>query len=73
VLAQHNLGMLLHEGRGIGRNPQEAYYWIKVAALQGDEQSQQALPSLAAALTAAQRSDADEQAAAWMEKVKKIQ
>ena len=73
VLAQHNLGMLLHEGRGIERNPQEAYYWVKVAALQGDEQSQQALPSLAAALTAAQRSDADEQAAAWMEKVKKIQ
>ena len=71
--AQYNLGLLLHEGRGVERNPQEAYYWVKVAALQGDERALQGIAPLAAALSDTQKKDTDAQAAAWMEQVKKLQ
>ena len=73
VQAQYNLGLLLHEGRGVERNPQEAYYWVKVAALQGDERALQNLAGLTTGLSEAQKSQADAQAAAWMEQVKKLQ
>lgn len=71
VQAQYNLGLMLHEGRGIERNRQEAYYWIKVAALQGDERAAQNIARLSADLAEAQKQDADRQAAAWMEKIRK--
>ena len=73
VQAQYNLGLLLHEGRGVARNPQEAYYWIKVAALQGDERALQSLSGITAGLSEAQKNQADSQAAAWMEQVRKLQ
>ena len=73
VQAQYNLGLLLHEGKGVARDPQEAYYWIKVAALQGDERALQNLAGITADLSEAQKNQADTQAAAWMEQVKKMQ
>ncbi len=73
VQAQYNLGLLLHEGRGVARNPQEAYYWVKVAALQGDERALQNLAGVAAGLPETQKNQADAQAAAWMEQVKRLQ
>ncbi len=72
VQAQYNLGLLLSEGKGIARDPREAYYWIKVAALQGDERALQGLGPLAAALSDSQKAEADAQAAAWMDKVRKL-
>lgn len=71
VQAQYNLGWLLHEGKGVAQQPQEAYYWIKVAALQGDERAAQQLANLARALSAAQKSEADRQAEAWMRQLQK--
>jgi uncharacterized protein len=71
VLAQYNLGLLLHEGRGVAHHPQEAYYWVKVAALQGDDRAQQNLAALAAALSDAQRREADRQAGEWMKSLQR--
>jgi len=71
VQAQYNLGLLLHEGKGVERNPQEAYFWIKVAALQGDERAAQNIARLAADLSDTQRQDADQKAVAWMVKLRK--
>ncbi|MGV3627084.1 MAG: tetratricopeptide repeat protein [Betaproteobacteria bacterium] len=71
VQAQYNLGLLLHEGKGVARQPQEAYYWIKVAALQGDDRAEQSLAPLGAALSEAQRRDADRQAGEWMKSLQK--
>lgn len=72
VQAQYNLGLLLHEGKGVKRDPQQAYYWVKVAALQGDELAQQNLARMAAGLPDRQKNAAEEQAQAWMEKVRKL-
>ncbi len=73
VQAQYNLGLLLHEGKGVERDAQEAYYWVKVAALQGDERALQNLAGVAAGLSETEKSEGDAQAAAWMERVKKMQ
>jgi len=72
VQAQYNYGLLLHEGKGVKRDPQQAYYWIKVAALQGDDHALQNVTKLAAGLSEDQKKDANEQAEAWMEKVRKL-
>lgn len=66
VLAQYNLGLLLREGRGVERHPQDAYYWVKVAALQGDDRAQQSLAAFATPLSGAQQREADRRAEAWM-------
>jgi len=72
VQAQYNLGLLLYEGKGVKRDPREAYYWVKVAALQGDEHALKNLPRLAEGLASSQKQEADEEAEAWMEKVRKL-
>ena len=73
VQAQHNLGMLYHEGKGVAKDPRQAYYWVRVAALQGDEVAAGALPKLREGMSAAQISDAEEQAAEWMRQARKVQ
>ena len=72
VQAQHNLGMLYHDGKGVPKDARFAYYWVRVAALQGDEVAVEALPKLREGMTSAQISDAESQAAEWMSKVKKL-
>lgn len=72
VQAQYNLGLLLHEGKGVKRDPQQAYYWVRVAALQGDDHALRNAAKLAAGLSESQKKEADEQAEAWMEKVRKL-
>lgn len=72
VQAQYNLGLLLFEGKGVKRDQREAYYWVRVAALQGDDHAQQTLAKVAAGLADSQKQDADEQAEAWMEKVRRL-
>lgn len=72
VQAQYNLGLLLHEGKGVKRDPQQAYYWVRVAALQGDDHALRNTARLAAGLSESQKKEAEEQAGAWMEKVRKL-
>lgn len=72
VQAQYNLGLLFHEGKGVKRDPQQAYYWVRVAALQGDDHALKNLSKLTDGLTKSQKKDAEEQAEAWMEKVRKL-
>ena len=70
--AQHNLGMMYHEGKGVPKDVRQAYYWVRVAALQGDGVAADTLPKLRGGMTAAQISDADSQAAEWMSRLKKM-
>lgn len=71
VQAQHNLGMLYHEGKGVPKDPRQAYYWVRVAALQGDAVAADALAGLGAGMSSAQIAEAESQAAAWMQQVRK--
>jgi hypothetical protein len=72
VQAQHNLGMLYHEGKGVPKDARQAYYWIRVAALQGDTIATDTLPKISDGMTVAQIAEAEAQAAAWMNKVRKL-
>jgi len=72
VQAQHDLGMMFHEGRGVPKDSRWAYYWVKVAALQGDEKAQESLKRVAAGMSAEQIREAEEQAAEWMKRAKKL-
>ena len=71
VQAQHNLGMLYHEGKP-ARDPVRAYFWVKVAALQGDDVAQDSLKSVRAGMSDAQVAEAEAQADEWMKKNKKL-
>jgi len=70
VHAQHNLGVLYHRGKGVDHDPVRAYFWVKVAALQGDEVAGETVASVAEDLTAEQIQAADAQADAWMKKAR---
>jgi TPR repeat protein len=72
IQAQNNLGLLYHEGKGLARDPVRAYFWLKVATLQGDDISQQALPSVSKDMSPAQIREAEDQAENWMSKMKKV-
>ena len=72
VQAQHNLGMLYHEGKGVPKDARQAYYWVRVAALQGDTIATDTLPKISDGITVAQIAEAEAQAAAWMNKVRKL-
>jgi len=41
--AQFNLGLMYRDGRGVAQNDAEAVRWLKLAAEQGDEGSQEVL------------------------------
>ncbi|MBI1965225.1 MAG: sel1 repeat family protein [Betaproteobacteria bacterium] len=71
VQAQHNLGMLYHEGKP-ARDPVRAYFWVKVAALQGDDVAQDSLKIVRAGMSPAQVAEAETQAEEWMKKNKKM-
>ena len=72
VQAQHNLGMLYHEGKGVAKDPRLAYYWVRVAALQGDAIAADALAGLRTGMSREQISEAEAQAAAWMQQARRI-
>ena len=72
VQAQLNLGMLYHLGKGVDRNPLRAYFWVKVAALQGDEIARDNMTALAADLTPEQIRAADAEADTWRTKARNL-
>jgi len=72
VQAQFNLGMLYHEGKGVTQDPVRAYYWIKVASLQGDELAQDTLKKIGAGMSPEQIRQAEAQADEWIRKMKKV-
>jgi TPR repeat protein len=49
--AQHNLGMLFQEGRGVPKNLAEAYYWLSVAAANGSNNSEAVIQQLIGQMT----------------------
>jgi TPR repeat protein len=63
--------MLYHEGRGVPKDARLAYYWVRVAALQGDTVAADALPPLRAQMTEAQVAEAEAQAQDWMQRARK--
>jgi len=71
IQAQHNRGMLYHEGKGVVRDPLQAYFWLKVAALQGDDVSQESLKTVGKTMSTDQIRQAESQAEEWMKKYKK--
>lgn len=46
--AQYALGYLYYYGLGVDQNTEEAYYWFKAAADQGDYKAMMILPKIAA-------------------------
>jgi TPR repeat protein len=67
VQAQHNLGMLYHEGKGTDPDPVQAYFWIRVAALQGDEVASKSLIAVSAGMRPDDIAKGEAEANAWME------
>jgi TPR repeat protein len=64
--AQYNLGLLYHNGEGVGPDDAEAAHWYRLAATQGFADAQQALADLFYLGQGVQRSYT--QAAAWYRK-----
>lgn len=52
--AQYNLGVLLHDGREIKRNIEQAYAWFFLASEQGDERAKGQLARMSSEITANQ-------------------
>jgi TPR repeat protein len=46
ALAQFNLGLLYHEGRGVSQDYAQAVTWFRKAADQGDAEAQAALGAM---------------------------
>jgi TPR repeat protein len=63
--------MLYYEGKGVDKDLRWAYYWLTVAALQGDDIAQEHLKTVAAGMPREQIKEAETQAKDWMEKAKK--
>jgi TPR repeat protein len=63
---------MYYEGQGLDKSARQAYYWLKVAALQGDDEARTALPVVAKGMNADEIRDADSQAGDWMKKYKKV-
>lgn len=45
-VAQYNLGLLYHGGRGVEKNDKKAAYWLDQAANQGDEDARKMIDSI---------------------------
>ena len=71
VQAQHNLGMLYYEGKGTEPDPVQAYFWIRVAALQGDEVAGKSLIAVSAGMRPGDIAKGEAEANAWIEKSRK--
>ncbi len=71
VQAQADLGMMYYQGKGVEKNLQLAYYWLAVAAQQGDDDAPENLKMVAAGMSGDQIKEAEKQAKEWMAKAKK--
>jgi uncharacterized protein len=65
VRSQAQIGAMYARGAGVPEDPVEAYTWTALAARAGDPMSAWWLPRLAARLTEAELSEADEYVRAW--------
>ena len=72
VLSQKNLAGMYWEGKGIEKSAQWSYYWFRVASLLGDDVSQDSLKIVAKAMAPGEIRDAENQAADWLKKYKRI-
>lgn len=64
--AQFHLGALYYEGRGTGKDFTQSYFWLRVAAYQGNQRATNLLSTVAAELTGDQISASDDQAREWL-------
>lgn len=64
--------MLYHEGKGRKRDPVLAYYWIAIAARQGDNLPQESLKTVSAGMTREQMDTAIGQVNEWFNHAAKI-
>lgn len=64
--AQFHLGALYYEGRGTGKDFTQSYFWLRVAAYQGNQRATNLLSMVAAELTGDQISASDDQAREWL-------
>ena len=53
------------EGKGVPQNDAEAYFWLILASVNGDQKSVTARDQFAQSLTPEQRAAAQQRAAAW--------
>lgn len=65
--AQFHLGALYFEGRGIGKDFTQAYFWLRVAAYQGHKRAPSLMATVAEELTNDQVRASDDQAREWLE------
>jgi localization factor PodJL len=63
--SQFNLALLYERGFGTKANPQQAYFWYRVAAEQGDTQAAERGAALAKSLSQADRARLDTKVTAW--------
>jgi TPR repeat protein len=68
--AQFNLGVLYSSGRGVPKDPVQAYMWTDLAASSGDPSSLKLLTSLRTTTTPAQIAEAQQQERLWKPNVK---
>jgi TPR repeat protein len=64
--------MLYFEGKGVPKDPLRAYFWVKVAALQGDDLAQRALEAVGRGMSTGQMRQAEAQADEWMQRARRI-
>lgn len=65
--AQFHLGALYFEGRGTGKDFPQSYFWLRIAAYQGNLRATRLLATVAGELTSDQISTSDGQAREWLE------
>ena len=66
--AQFHLGALYFEGRGTDVDFRQSYFWLRVAAYQGDRRASSLLKTVANKLTSDEISASDIQAREWLQK-----
>jgi TPR repeat protein len=52
--SRYNLGVMYRNGQGVGRDLVKAYFWLHLAAVQGDEDASAVRDSVAADMSPAQ-------------------
>jgi predicted nucleic acid-binding Zn-ribbon protein len=66
--AQFHLGALYFEGRGTDVDFGQSYFWLRVAAYQGDQRASRLLKTVAGELTSDEIGTSDDQAREWLQK-----
>jgi localization factor PodJL len=66
--SQYNLAVLYENGMGVGKDMQQAYKWLLLAAKQGDKDAAGRRDALKPKMSAADLAAAETQAAAWRAK-----